>query len=219
MAERQCFFTDIFNNLMDNNLSKVSTDAKADPEFIKPKRREIPYCKDNHICVYFSDFHFAKSLSCPIRNVEQNARICLLMGTWLDILDVALAIMCGDDRFILCADAHFSDSFVSLYAIGEIAKMLIFVIIAPQGSLPVRRNRHFCNHALSPRSAIVRSKTRHCVRYLSQPFAVAPAAAALLACAVYMFVACSGLFWHNLDRLCCRHNLDRLCCRHFQAER
>ena len=67
-----------FNNLVDSNVSKVSTDAKADPGFTKPKRREMPYCKDNHICVYGSDYHFAKSLSCTMRNLEQNAR----MGAW-----------------------------------------------------------------------------------------------------------------------------------------
>ena len=42
-----------FNNLVDSNLSKVSTDAKANPEFIKPKRREMPYSKVNHI-IYVS---------------------------------------------------------------------------------------------------------------------------------------------------------------------
>ena len=93
----------------------MNTDSKANPEFIKPKRREMSYCKDNHICVYGSDYHFAKSLSCTMRNVEQNTRICLLMGTWLEILDVAHVIMCGDDRFILCADDHHSASFASLY--------------------------------------------------------------------------------------------------------
>ena len=54
-------------------MSKVSTDAK-------PKRREMPYCKDNRICLYGSDYHFAKSLSYTMSNVEQNARICLPMG-------------------------------------------------------------------------------------------------------------------------------------------
>ena len=69
------FFIDIFNNLLDSNLSKVSTDAKSNPEFSKPKRRGMPYCKDNHICVHGSGYQFAKSLSCTMRNVEQNARI------------------------------------------------------------------------------------------------------------------------------------------------
>ena len=49
MEEHHCFFIDIFSNLVDSNLSKVSTDAKANPEFIKPKRREMLYCKGNHI--------------------------------------------------------------------------------------------------------------------------------------------------------------------------
>ena len=49
--EHLCFFIDIFNNLLDSNLSKVSTDAKSNPEFIKPKRWGMPYCKDNHIAV------------------------------------------------------------------------------------------------------------------------------------------------------------------------
>ena len=49
IEEHLCFFIDIFNNLLDSNLSKVSTDAKSNPEFIKPKRWGMPYCKDNHI--------------------------------------------------------------------------------------------------------------------------------------------------------------------------
>ena len=80
--------------------------------------------------------------------VEQNARICLLVGTWLDILDVAHVILCGDDRFILCADDHLSASFAKLYAIGQIAKQFIFISITPQESIPVRRNRRSCNHVL-----------------------------------------------------------------------
>ena len=39
MEEHHYFFIDMFNNLVDSNLSKVSTDAKANPEFIKQKRR------------------------------------------------------------------------------------------------------------------------------------------------------------------------------------
>ena len=75
-----------------------------------------------------------------MRNVEQNARICLLVGAWLEILDVAPAILCGDDRFIICADDQFSAMFTSLCGIGQIATQLIFVSIAPQESLSVRRN-------------------------------------------------------------------------------
>ncbi len=75
MEEHQYFFIDIFHNLVDSNLSKVSTDAKANPELIKQKRREMLYCKGNHIYVHSSDCHFAKSLLCTMRNVEQNARI------------------------------------------------------------------------------------------------------------------------------------------------
>ena len=82
IEEHLCFFIDIFNNLLDSNLSKVSTEAKSNPEFIKTKHRGLPYCKDNHICVHGSDYQFAKSLSCTMRNVEQNARICLLVGTY-----------------------------------------------------------------------------------------------------------------------------------------
>ena len=55
IEEHLCFFIDIFNNLLNSNLPIVSTDAKSYPEFIKPKRREMPYCKDNHICVHGSD--------------------------------------------------------------------------------------------------------------------------------------------------------------------
>ena len=169
MEEHQYFFIDIFHNLVDSNLSKVSTNAKANPEFIKPERQEMSYCKDNHICVYGSDYHFAKSLSCTMRDVEQNARICLLMGTWLDILDVAHVILCGDDRFILCADDHLSASFASLYTIGQMAKQFIFVSITPQENIPVRRNRRSCNHALP--LCVLRSLVdcfRMSVRYLSQ---------------------------------------------------
>ena len=154
-------FIDILNNLMNSNLSKVSTDAKSIPEFIKPKRREMPYCKDNNICVHGSDYQFAKSLSCT----------CLLMGTWLAILDITHVILCGDDRFILCADDHLSASFACMYAIGQIAKQLIFVSITSQESLPVRRNRRSFKRALSRRSATVRSMIycfRLFVRYLSQ---------------------------------------------------
>ena len=61
--------------IVDCNLAKVSTDAKSNPEFIKPKRREMSYCKDNHICVHGCDYQFANSLPCTMRNVEQNARI------------------------------------------------------------------------------------------------------------------------------------------------
>ena len=38
--------------------------------------------------------------------------------------------------------------FSKLYAIGQIAKQLIFVSITPQESIPVRRNRRSCNHVL-----------------------------------------------------------------------
>ena len=169
MEEHQYFFIDIFHNLVDSNLSKVNTDSKANPEFIKPKRQEMSYCKDNHICVYGSDYHFAKSLSCTMRIVEQNARICPLMGTWLEILDVAHVILCGDDRFILCADDHLSASFASLYAIVQMAKQLIFVSITLQESIPVRRNRRSCNHVLP--LCVLRSLVdcfRMFVRYMSQ---------------------------------------------------
>ena len=45
IEEHLCFFVDIFNNLLDSNLSKVSTDAKSNPEFIKPKRRVFPIAR------------------------------------------------------------------------------------------------------------------------------------------------------------------------------
>ena len=169
IEEHICFFIDIFNNLVDSNLSKVSTDAKSNPGFIKSKRRGMPYCKDNHICVHGSDYQFAKSLSYTMLNVEQNARICLLVGTWLEILDIPHVILCGDDRFNICTDDHLSASFACMYAIGQIAKQLIFVSITSQESLPVRRNRRSFKHTLSLRSATVRSTIdclRLCVRYL-----------------------------------------------------
>ena len=118
IEEHLCFFIDIFNNLLDIIMSKVSTDAKSNPEFIKPKRRGMPYCKNNHICVHGSDYQFAKSLSCTMHNVEQNARICRLTGTWLDILDIPHVILCRDDRFILCADDHLSASFACMVIFG-----------------------------------------------------------------------------------------------------
>ena len=154
MEEHHCFFIDIFNNLVDSNLSKVSTDSKANPEFFKPKRREMLYCKGNHICVHGSDYHFAKSLSCTMRNVEQNERICILMGTWLEILDIIHVILCGDDRFILCADDHLSASFASLFALEQIAKQFIFVSITPQESLPVRRNSIYSAYSVKLRGDI-----------------------------------------------------------------
>ena len=101
-----------------------------------------------------------------MRNVEQNARICLIMGTWLEILDITHVILCGDDRFILCAGDHLSASFAYnyMYAIGQIAKQFSFVNItsqeslpASQESLPVRRYRRYFKQALSLRSATVRS--------------------------------------------------------------
>ena len=111
----------------------------------------------------------AFSFTCFTISMEQNARICHLMGTWLEILDVAHVILCGDDRFILCADEHLSASFAKLYAIGQIAKQLIFVSITPQESIPVRRNRRSCNHALS--LCVLRFLVdcfRMSVRYLSK---------------------------------------------------
>ena len=149
----------------------MSSDAKSNQEFIKPKRRGMPYCKDNHICVHGSDYQLAKSLSCTMRNLEQNARICLIMGTWLEIFDITHVILCGDDRFILCADDHLSASFACMYSIGQIAKQLIFVSITSQESLPVRRNRCYFKHALSLGRFTVRYSMycfRLLVRYLYQ---------------------------------------------------
>ena len=73
IEEHLCFFIffDIFNNLLNSNLSKVSTDAKSNPEFIKPNRREMPFCKDNHICVHGSDYQFAKVL--VVHNAQRGA--------------------------------------------------------------------------------------------------------------------------------------------------
>ena len=136
---------------MDSNLSKVSADAKANPQFIKPKRREMPYCKDNHICVYGSDYHFLKSQCATWSRMRVSA------SSWEHGWRYSTSLMCGDDRFILCADGHLSASFASLYAIGQIVKQLIFVIITPQESFPVRRNGRSRNHALYLRSATVRS--------------------------------------------------------------
>ena len=52
MEEHKCFFIDIFHNLVDSNLLKVSTDSKANPEFIKPKRQEIPIARiTTYVCM------------------------------------------------------------------------------------------------------------------------------------------------------------------------
>ena len=92
-----------------------------------------------------------------MRNVAQNARICLLVGTWLEILDVTLVILCGDDCLIRYVDDYLSASFASLFVIGQIAKQFIFISITHQESLPFRRNRRSCNHALSLGSVTVPS--------------------------------------------------------------
>ena len=136
---------------MDSILSKVSTDAKADPEFIKPKRRDIPYGKDNHIimCLRFG-LPLCEVLVVHNAHVEQNARRPLSTSSWehglrIEILDVAHIILCKDDRFVLCADDHFSASLASLVAIGQIAKQFVVFSITSQESLPVRRNRRSWN--------------------------------------------------------------------------
>ena len=122
-----------------------------------------------HLCLWFG-LSLCEVL--VVHNAQRGAEcayICLLMGTWLEILDVARVILCGDDRFILCADDHLSASFARLYAIGQIAKQFIFVSIAPQESIPVRRNRRSCNHVLP--LCVLRSLVdcfRMSVRYLSQ---------------------------------------------------
>ena len=62
-------------------------------------------------------------------------------------------------------------SFTCMFAIGQIAKQLIFVRITYHESLPVCRNMRSFKHALSLHSATVRSTIdclRLFVRYLSQ---------------------------------------------------
>ena len=139
---------------------------------MKPKRREMLYCKGNHICVHGSDYHFAMSLSCTMSNVEQNACICLIMGIWLEIgylIDIIHVILCGDDRFILCADDHLSASFARLYALGEITAQFIFVSITPQfaGIGTPAITRCLCIMPLCLLCSIV-DCFRLLVRYLSQ---------------------------------------------------
>ena len=82
---------------------------------------------------------------------------------WLEIFDITRVILCGDDRFIICADDHLSDSFACMYAIGQIARQFIFVSITSQENLPVRRNSRSFKHALSLRSATV-CYTIYCFR-------------------------------------------------------
>ena len=43
------FSLHIFHNRVESNLSKVNTDSKANPEFIKPKRQEIPIARTTHL--------------------------------------------------------------------------------------------------------------------------------------------------------------------------
>ena len=40
-------------NRVDSNMSKVNTGSKANPEFIKPKRQEIPIARTTHLCLWF----------------------------------------------------------------------------------------------------------------------------------------------------------------------
>ena len=47
------FSLHIFHNRVDSNLSKVNTDSKGNPEFIKPKRQEIPIARTTHQCLWF----------------------------------------------------------------------------------------------------------------------------------------------------------------------
>ena len=47
------FSLHIFHNRVDSNLSKVNTDSKANPEFIKPKRQEISIARTTHLCLWF----------------------------------------------------------------------------------------------------------------------------------------------------------------------
>ena len=151
---------------MDSNLSEVSTDSKANPGFIKPKRQEIPIARTTTSVSMVRII----TLRSPCRaQCATWSRMRVSASSWLEILDVARVILCGDDRFILCADDHLSASFARLYAIGQIAKQLIFVSIAPQKSIPVRRNRRSCNHVLP--LCVLRSLVdcfRMSVRYLSQ---------------------------------------------------
>ena len=76
MEEHHCFSIDIFSNIVDSNLSKVSTDAKANSEFLKPKRREMLYCKGNHIWVHGSKLPLCEVL--VVHNAQRGAECAYL---------------------------------------------------------------------------------------------------------------------------------------------
>ena len=94
-----------------------------------------------------------------VHNAQRGAECAYLPphGNMVEILDITHVILCGDDRFILCAGGHLYASFAYIYAIGQKAKQFSFVNITSQESLPVRRYRRYFKQALSLPSATVRS--------------------------------------------------------------
>ena len=131
IEEHLCVFIDIFNNILDSNLSKVSTDAKSNPETINPKRRGMPYCKDNHS--YVSTVRIT-NLRSPCRaQCATWSRMRVSASSWEHgwrySTSLTSVILCGDDRFILWTDDHLSHAY--MYAIGQIGKQFIFVSIRP----------------------------------------------------------------------------------------
>ena len=147
---------------MDSNLSKVSTDAKANPEFIKLKRREMPYSKDNHI-IYVSTVRNT-TLQSPFRAHGATwSRMRVSASSWeygwrYSTSPVSFCVETIVSSFVLMI-TFLPCSFASMFTIEQIANPFISVSIIPQESLPVRRNRCSRTQALSLRSATVRSTT------------------------------------------------------------
>ena len=157
IEEHLCFFIDIFNNLLNSDVPIVSTAEYRRQILPRVHQAEAPgnalLQGQPHLCPRFG---LAICEVLVVHNAQRGAE-CAYMGTWLEILDITHVILCGDDRFILCAGDHLSASFAYMYAIGQIAKQLSFVNITSQESLPVRRYGRYFKQALSLRSATVRS--------------------------------------------------------------
>jgi hypothetical protein len=72
MKQHQSFGFDaeVDSNIMDWNVTKVRTNAKADPQLINLKGTEVSNSQNNDICIYCVDSHSAKSLPGAMRHVE-----------------------------------------------------------------------------------------------------------------------------------------------------
>ena len=146
----------------------MSTDSKANLEFIKPKRQEIPIARTT------------TSVS-MVRIITLRSPCRAQCATWSRMRVSASSCEHGwrysTSLVSFCVERIASSSVLMItflpvsqdYAIGQIAKQFIFVSIAPQESIPVRRNRRSCNHVFP--LCVLRSLVdcfRMSVRYLSQ---------------------------------------------------